>query len=91
MKCKASMMTVVLGIRPLKMAYIDKSNDSPVLAGGGGGNVFIILLTHLFLHTTYLAKSFKFCINLIYVYKYMVSIILHVCDIALFTFYSACL
>ena len=85
------MMTVVLGIRPPKMAYIDKGNDSPVLVGGGGGNVFIILLTHLFLHTTYLAKSFKFCINLIYVYKYMVSIILHVCDIALFTFYSACL
>ena len=87
------MMTVVLGIRPPIMAYIDKSNDSPVLGGGGGGggNVFIILLTHLFLHTTYLAKSFKFCINLIYVYKYMVSIILHVCDIALFTFYSACL
>ena len=82
----------MLGIRPPKMAYIDKINGSPCFFfSGGGGNVCIILPTHLFLHTTYLAKSFKFCINFVYEYKYMVSIILHVCDIALFTFYSACL
>ena len=82
----------MLGIRPPKMAYIDKSNGSPFFrGGGGGGNVCTILPTHLFLNTTYLAKSFKLCINFVYVYKYMVSIILHDCDIALFTFYSACL
>ena len=89
------MMAVVLGIRPPKMAYIDKSNGSSCLraGGGGGGDVCTLCLTlptHLLLHTTYLSKSFKFCINFVYLYKYMVSINLHICDIALFTFYSAC-
>ena len=47
----------------------------------GGCNVCFILPTHLFLHTTYLAKSFKPCKNIVYVYKSRVSIKLHVCDI----------
>ena len=84
------MMAVVLGNRPPKMAYIDKSNGSPCLGGGGGGHVCIILPTHLFLHTTYLAKSFKLynlCVQIYGIHKKH----LHVCDIALFTFYSACL
>ena len=69
-------MAVVLGIRPPKMAYIDNSNGSPCLwaGGGGGGHVCIILPTHLFLHTAYLAKSFKFCINFVYVSKQIYGI-----------------
>ena len=43
--------------------------------------MFYIVPTHLFLHTTYLAKSFKSCINFVYVYNSRVSIKLHVCDI----------
>ena len=46
------MMTVVLGIRPPKMAYIDKSNDSPVLGGGGQCIYYLansfVLTYHLF-------------------------------------------
>ena len=47
------MMTVVLGIRPPKMAYIDKSNGSPCLGGGGGQCIYyfansFVLTYHLF-------------------------------------------
>ena len=99
---EASMMAVVLGIRPPKMDYIDKSNGSPCL-GRGGGKVCIILPTHLFLHTTYLAKSFKVCIciqtygiqKFAWLWYWFVSpFILHACDIFVtkfcFQFFSMC-
>ena len=73
---EASRMSVVLGIRPPKLAYIDKSNGSSCLGAGGGGQCMYFIANSFVLTYHLFSKKFKIlyklfiCIKIYGIHKF---------------------